>query len=81
MTMPLHDLVVKWWAGLNDDQRARVKEAAEQAAETHNVGIAGVQVLIDTRCPVGPIGTKWDENPEYAWTWPESLRQFVLDKG
>lgn len=76
----LDDLVVKWWAGLNDEQRARVKEAAEQAAGKHNVGLAGVQALLDTRCPVGPVGTKWDENPDYAWTWPESVRSFVLDQ-
>ncbi|MFN3003457.1 hypothetical protein ACK12G_09390 [Mycolicibacterium wolinskyi] len=76
----LDDLVVTWWAGLNDDQRSRVKQAAEQAAGKYNVGLAGVKVLIDTRCPVGPVGTKWDENPDYAWTWPESVRQFVLDQ-
>lgn len=76
----LDDLVVKWWAGLNDDQRSRVQQAAENADGKHNVGTEGVKVLIDTRCPVGPIGTKWDENPEYAWTWPESVRQFVLDQ-
>lgn len=33
----------------------------------------------DARC-MGPVGTKWEENPEYAWTWPESLRQFVIDQ-
>jgi len=74
------DEVVKWWAGLNDDQRSRVKQAAEQAHGTHNVGLAGVKVLIDTGCPVGPVGTRWDTNPEYAWTWPESIRQFVIDQ-
>jgi hypothetical protein len=76
----LDDDVAKWWDGLNDDQRSRVKQAAEEAAGKHNVGLVGVQVLIDTRCPVGPVGTRWDENPEYAWTWPESVRQFVLSR-
>ncbi len=76
----LDDEVAQWWAGLNDDQRADVKKDAEDAAGNHNVGLAGVKSLIDTRCPVGPIGTKWDDNPEYAWAWPESLRQFVLDQ-
>ena len=32
----LDDLVVKWWAGLNDDQRSRVKQAAER--ESHPGG-------------------------------------------
>ena len=76
----LDDEVVQWWAGLNDDQRSRVKQAAEDAADKHDVGLAGVQVLSDTRCPIGSIATKWEENPEYAWSWPESLRQFVLDQ-
>lgn len=76
----LEDDVVTWWDGLNDDQRSRVKQAAEQAAEKHDVGISGVKVLIDTRCPVGPVGTKWDDNPDYAWSWPESLRRFIIDQ-
>ncbi|QFS89123.1 hypothetical protein FIV07_00115 [Mycobacterium sp. THAF192] len=80
MSSPLKDEVVRWWAGLNDDQRSRVKQAAEQAAEKHDVGIAGVEVLIDTRCPMGPVGTKWGADPEYAWTWPDWLRQFVIDQ-
>lgn len=70
------DLVVKWWAGLNEDQRSRVK----QAAENHELDSTGVKLLIDTRCPVGPVGTRWDADPEYAWAWPESLRQFVIDQ-
>ncbi|QZT56594.1 hypothetical protein [Mycolicibacterium austroafricanum] len=76
----LDDLVAKWWAGLNDEQRARVKQAAEQADGKHDVGTAGVQVLIDTRCPVGPVSIKWDDNTEYARKWPESVRQFVIDQ-
>lgn len=80
MSLPLHDSVVKWWDGLNQDQRSRVKQAAEGAAGKHNVGLDGVQALIDTRCPVGPVGTKWEDNTEYAWAWPESLRQFVIDQ-
>lgn len=80
MSLPLEDYVVKWWAGLTDDQQSQVKQAAVEAADKYNVGLAGVKVLIDTRCPVGPVGTKWDENPDYAWTWPESLRQFVIDQ-
>lgn len=77
---PLHDWVVTWWSGLNDDQRSRVKRAAEQAADNHDVGLAGIEVLSETRCPVGAVGIRCDENSEYAWTWPESLRQFVIDQ-
>lgn len=66
----LEDDVVTWWDGLNDDQRSRVKQAAEQAAEKHDVGIAGVKVLIDTRCPVGPVGTKWDSGYQPVMAHP-----------
>jgi hypothetical protein len=72
----LEDDVAKWWERLNDDQRSRVKQAAEKS----DTDADGAKVLIDTRCPVGPIGTRWDNNPEYSWTWPESVRQFVLDQ-
>lgn len=72
----LDELVVKWWDRLNADQRSRVK----QAAEHHRLDSDGVRALSDTRCPYGPIGTKWDAEPDYAWTWPESLRQFVLEQ-
>lgn len=76
MSGPLHDHVAKWWNRLNDDQQARVK----QAAENHDLDSTGVKVLIDTRCPVGPVGTRWEADPEYKWTWPESVRQFVIDQ-
>ena len=64
----------KWWNRLSDDQKARVKRAAEH----HQLDAAGTQLLIDTRCPVGPVGTKWEADPEYSWSWPESVRDFVV---
>lgn len=68
--------VIQWWDRLNNDQRSRV----QQAAENHRLDPAGVKALIDTRCPIGPVGSRWEADPEYSWTWPESLRQFVLDQ-
>ncbi|MDX1870963.1 hypothetical protein SBI67_02410 [Mycolicibacterium sp. 120266] len=79
--VPLEALVAKWWDGLTDDLRSRVKQAAEQAAGKYNVGADGIRILIDTRCPVGPVATAWEVNPDFAWSWPESLRKFVLDQG
>lgn len=78
--VPRETLVARWWDGLNDDQRSRVKQAAEQATGQHKVGAESVKVLIDTQCPDGPVATKWDDNPDYAWSWPKPLRKFVLDQ-
>lgn len=72
----LDDHVAKWWDRLDDDRRSQVK----QAAQKHDLDTAGVKLLIDTRCPVGPVGTKWDADPDYQWAWPESVRQFVIDQ-
>jgi hypothetical protein len=63
----------KWWDRLTDEQRVRVKAAAGE----HHLDAAGTKLLLDTRCPVGPIGTKWESQPEYSWIWPESVREFV----
>jgi hypothetical protein len=68
--------VQKWWDRLSDDQRTRVKTAAEE----HNLDAAGTQLLVDTGCPIGPVGTKWESEPEYSWIWPESVRAFVAEQ-
>ena len=66
----------KWWDRLTDDQQVRVKAAAEH----HDLDAAGTKLLIDTRCPVGPVGTRWDTDPEYSWSWLESVRRFVVER-
>jgi hypothetical protein len=63
----------RWWDRLSEDQRARAKTAAEK----HSLDAAGPQLLVDTGCPVGPVGTKWEADPEWGWSWPESVREFV----
>ena len=58
---------------LSDDQRARVKAAADD----DQLDADGTRLLLDTGCPIGPVGTKWEAEPEYSWSWPESVRTFV----
>ena len=36
-----------------------------------------VRLLFDTGCPVGPIGTQWESQPDYDWTWPSNVREFI----
>jgi hypothetical protein len=66
----------KWWDRLSDDQKDRVARAAEK----HQLDAAGKQLLLDTGCPVGPVGTKWEADPDYSWSWPESVRTFVTEQ-
>jgi hypothetical protein len=68
--------VQKWWDRLSDGQRTRVKTAAEE----HHLDAAGTQLLVETGCPIDPLGTKWESEPEYSWSWPESARAFVAEQ-
>lgn len=71
--MTLHTHLQNWWDQRSDDQRAALKDAAAQG----RMDAATVRLLLGTECPVGPIGTKWEAQPEYAWSWPESVRTFI----
>lgn len=66
----------KWWDRRSDDQRARLK----QATENHRLEPDVVTLLMDTQCPVGPIGTRWESDPEFAWSWPDDVRTFVREQ-
>jgi hypothetical protein len=68
--------LLKWWNRLSDDQKTRVKEAAER----HQLDSEATRLLLDTSCPVGPVGTKWESDPEFSWSWPESVRTFVAEQ-
>lgn len=64
----------RWWARrLSDDQRAQLKEAAEKTM----LDPAAVALLFNTECPVGPIGTRWETQPDWDWSWPHNVRDFV----
>lgn len=72
--MTLDTELQKWWACRSDEQRARL----EQAAEHGRLEAPTVHLLLNTRCPLGPVGTKWQSQPEYMWSWPESVRTFIV---
>jgi hypothetical protein len=63
----------QWSAARSDEQHASLK----QAAQSHQLDADTVKLLFDTQCPVGPVGTNWEAEPEYDWSWPESVRTFV----
>jgi hypothetical protein len=62
-----------WWAALSDTQRARLRAAVD----ADKLEPATVKLLAESRCPVGPIGTKWEAQPEFGWSWPLVVREFV----
>jgi hypothetical protein len=63
----------EWWARRSEDQRAELQVAARKTS----LEPPTVQLLLNTSCPVGPIGTKWESQPEFSWIWPEDVRAFV----
>jgi hypothetical protein len=66
----------KWWDRLTDGQRAHLRAAiAEDDLEPTTV-----RMLTETDCPVGPVGTTWDAQPEYGWSWPGIVRNFVSEQ-
>lgn len=66
----------QWWTARSDEQRAQLKAAAQ----TRKLEQDTVTLLFDTGCPVGPVGTKWEPQPDWDWTWPSNVREFVLDQ-
>jgi hypothetical protein len=72
--MTIDNHLQQWWAARSNDQRRALKEAADE----DRMDAATVRLLLDTGCPIGPIGTKWlASDSDYGWTWPQSVRTFV----
>ena len=73
-----------WWDRLSEDNRARLRTAAAQDLLRR----ATTRLLLQTACPLGPIGTRWESpigpRPEshrdISWIWPEPVRAFVLSR-
>ncbi|NOR00019.1 hypothetical protein HGK72_08100 [Mycolicibacterium fortuitum] len=63
-----------WWEARTEEQRATLKESASN----DNLDQTARRLLIDTNCPIGPVGTKWETEPDFGWTWPGSVRDFIL---
>ncbi len=66
--------VIEWWGRCSEEQRAQFKKSAQE----HRVDPDTLKLLIETRLPYGPVGTRWDADPDYAWSWPSEIRDFVL---
>ena len=64
----------KWWAARTEDQRDRLKQAAQSATLEPDA----VDLLFKTSCPFGPIGGKWETQEDWDWNWPSNVRTFVL---
>jgi hypothetical protein len=71
MTLVQH--LSEWWENRSEDQR----QALTAAAQEDRMDGDTVRLLLGTRCPVGPIGTKWESQPEYGWSWPQSVQSFI----
>ncbi len=69
--------VREWWERCSEEQRLLLKESA---ASGHAVDADTLNLLVTTRIPYGPVGTRWDADPEYAWSWPNEIREFVLSQ-
>lgn len=74
--IPFEKHTREWWGRLTDEQRARVKKAAEE----NDTSSVTAKLLADTRCPVGLVGTAWETDPEYSWSWPKGMRDFIADQ-
>jgi hypothetical protein len=74
--IPFEKLTREWWSRLTDDQRARIRKAAGD----NDTSSVTAKLLADTRCPVGLIGTAWEADPEYTWSWPKGMRDFIADQ-
>jgi hypothetical protein len=62
----------QWWAARSDEQRATLK----QATQTYKLEPDTVSLLFDTACPF-PIGGKWETQPDWDWSWPLNVREFI----
>jgi len=63
----------EWWGRRSEDQRAHLGTAAEK----RKLDSATVDLLVSTRCPVGPVGTKWEADTDWDWSWPGNVQTFV----
>jgi hypothetical protein len=64
----------QWWAARSDEQRATLKQAAESSRLEPDT------VKLLAGCPYGPIGTAWDEQADWDWSWPADVREFIASQ-
>jgi hypothetical protein len=63
----------KWWARRSDDHGHNSNRPYSRPGWNR----PRVELLVNTECPVGPMGTKWESQPEWDWIWPSNVRTFV----
>jgi hypothetical protein len=66
----------EWWGRRTEDERARLKTAAER----HRLDSDTVDLLNSTRCPIGPVGGKWEMDPDWDWSWPLDVQTFITQQ-
>ncbi|MDG4667988.1 hypothetical protein [Mycobacterium sp. 236(2023)] len=74
--IPFEKHTREWWSRLSDEQRATVRAAAAASRVDEQI----FKLLATTRCPVGPIGTAWEAETDYSWSWPHGIRTFVASQ-
>ncbi|WP_078309205.1 hypothetical protein [Mycobacterium sp. 96-892] len=67
------DLWAKWWVELSEDQRERLKRAAEMDTMDAETG----QFVLQTNPPIGLAGGKWEHELDFSWSMSPSLREFI----
>lgn len=65
-----------WWNGLSTTNR----EVLTAAAKADDMADAIVALLIETRCPIGPIATKWEHEDAYSWSWNGRVQNYITDQ-
>ena len=63
----------EWWERRSEEQRARLKTAAENRMLDADT----VDLLTSTGCPVGPVGGKWEADRDWDWSWPGDVQTFI----
>ena len=66
----------QWWAARSDEQRTALKRATQSSTLEPDT----VKLLFDTGCPYGPIGGKWESQPDWDWSWPADVRKFIASR-
>ncbi len=67
-------LLDEWWGARPESTRESLRAAAKEGrmdAET-------VRLLIESRCPIGPVGSKWEGADEYSWMWAGRVKDYIL---
>ncbi len=68
----------KWWKQLPTETQQVLYDAAVE--DRMDSEIAGV-IIHSPNLVSGPEFSQWEGGHEGDWSWPESMRQMILDEG